>query len=205
MKRLNRGLLIILLIVLTNCGQKPDKLSIVDYDYYIEAGKLWLFVLEGEVDGVYSEALQQTLKPGRFLTVYQGAVSDNPIIDLEAQDIRPQLTRLSQNNLAAVKPWLITVGKMDDEEGIDVFVGAFYKTRYYPAETRPYFFKYDNRLIRKWTGSYLDAEAFAEAEFVDRDKDGYDELRVYEKVRGSETERQVSYYVLKGFSPYKIE
>lgn len=118
------------------------------------------------------------------------------------------LKKVVEWDFSKVKPWMITVGQMDEDDSLEVFIACYYETLFYKkADTRPYFFEYnDGELIKQWTGSYLNSLAFDHADFVDRDSDGFDELRVYERVieKGRYIDR-VSYYGIRGFYPYLME
>jgi len=176
-------------------------------------------------ESVYSPVLDKDLHIGNKVVVYEvfekivnTENSFNKNVD-EKKEIKPFeknsekngeriFMKIAEWDFSAVKPWVITVGQMDEDEPLEIFMGCYYETLYYnKADTRPYFFKYnDGVLVKQWTGSYLNSLAFHHAEFVDHDSDGFDELRVYERVKekGVYIDR-VNYYGIRGFYPYLME
>lgn len=145
-------------------------------------------------ESVYSPVLDKDLHIGNKVVVYEV--------------FEKIFKKIAEWDFSAVKPWMITVGQMDEDEPLEIFIGCYYETLYYnKADTRPYFFEYnDGVLVKQWTGSYLNSLAFHHAEFVDHDSDGFDELRVYERVKekGVYIDR-VNYYGIRGFYPYLKE
>ncbi len=182
---------------------------VVDWDVIDLGGERLLFTIEGNNDDVYSDVLARALPNGTTIRVYSIA-QDVSLDDLNSfDDGRLQSLKMNciyQNQMAVAHPWLITVGQSDADEHVEVFVGAFRATDYHKAETRPYFLEYRNGvLVRKWTGSRLNCEAFAAADYVDGDGDGRDELRVVECNRkDGKMVEAVAYYRLYGFTPHRF-
>lgn len=112
---------------------------------------------------------------------------------------------------AGVGPWCVAIGQMDEPQDIEIFIGAYRATRYFPEGPRPYFFTWNpeqKRLLRLWSGSYLDAPVFTAAKFEDIDGDGKQELRLEERQWLGETEhRYTTYYTYwrDSFQPVKVK
>ncbi len=114
-------------------------------------------------------------------------------------------------NFEGVGPWCIAMGQMDQQEDIEVFIGAYRATRYFPEGTRPYLFTWnfkEQQLNRLWSGSYFDAPIFLTAEFEDVDADGFQEIKLEErKWLGEEEFHYITYYTYqrKSFQPIKVK
>ncbi len=198
------------LLVLFAVGNQSDLGdTVISCDVINIADKQLVFTIEGVNEQVYSEYLQTFLKNGTTIKVYQVEgrrieLDERPIEPVRLNDLRLKL--IYQNEMTSAHPWLITVGQSDEDEHIEVFVGAFRATLCFPAETRPYFLEYrDGVLVRRWTGSYLNCQAFSDALYVDADGDGRDELKVVEHgLRNGKKYSEVAYYRLYGFMPYRL-
>ncbi len=135
--------LIVLISITSSQSDLVD--SVIACDVINYADQQLLFTIEGTNEPVYSEHLETYLDNGTTIRVYR---VDGHKFALDQRPIRPtqlmgrKLTLLYQNEMAGAHPWLITVGQSDDDEHIEVFVGAFRATLCFPAETRPYFLEY---------------------------------------------------------------
>ncbi len=205
-------ILVLSLMVGMSLGNVPFETAqpVIACDVINHDGKQLLFTVEGANDTVYSPHLKMHLKTGSVIKIYQIDAVDNFIEDTSVVDRarinQLDLTCIYQNEMRSAHPWLITVGQSDDDAHIEVFVGAFRATKYFSAETRPYFLEYRNGVIvRRWTGSRLNCVAFSDAEYVDYDGDGRDELKVVEHdFRNGKPYCQVGYYRLYGFIPQRL-
>lgn len=89
--------------------------------------------------------------------------------------------RVYTNNISVVKPWSISVGEMDGDKDIEIFIGAYRETEFYEEARRPFIFSWNGSFIyKKWTGSYLVENDFLNASLQDVNEDGIDELVAYE-------------------------
>ncbi len=186
------------------------KNMVVAWDVIELQDKQLLFTIEGINDTVFSPHLKSHLKTGTVIKIYQIDAERDYLDNANSVDsklIRQlQLPCIYQNKMRSAHPWLITVGQSDDDAHIEVFVGAFRATKYYSAETRPYFLEYrDGVIVRRWTGSRLNGIAFSDADYVDHDGDGRDELKVVEHdFRNGKPYSEISYYRLYGFTPHRL-
>ncbi len=193
--------------------QMTDQLqsdSVVAWDTIKLQDRQLLFTIEGVNDTVFSPHLEAYLKTGSVIKIYQIDSEQNYLDDALTVDSRlikqRNLPCIYQNEMRTAHPWLITVGQSDFDEHIEVFVGAFRATKYYNAETRPYFLEYrDGVLVRRWTGSRLNCIAFSDAQYIDYDGDGRAELKVVEHdIRNGKPYSEVGYYRLYGFIPHRL-
>ncbi|PID80216.1 MAG: hypothetical protein CSB19_00770 [Clostridiales bacterium] len=200
-----------LLFVFTQFTRSRDALDValIDWDFIAVDGDWLLFTIEGENDAVFSPVLDKTLQSGAFIRIYKvseriSAKALNAMDERRIKELKVQ--RIYQNDMSSAHPWMITAGQSDDDRHVELFVGAFRATKYRAAETRPYFLEYrDGVLVRRWTGTRLNCEAFSAAQYVDADGDGRDELRLVEcnRKNGNVIE-SVAYYRLYGFTPHRF-
>ncbi len=81
-----------------------------------------------------------------------------------------------ENDLSKIKPWSIEGGDLEGDGVLDLCIGAITETEFYPEEKRPFFFEWDGeKLVRKWTGSYLGFDTLETVSLQDVDGDGIDE------------------------------
>ncbi len=185
--------------------------DVVAWDTITLEDKQLLFTIEGDNNTVYSPHLKMQLKTGAVVKIYQIDSPENYLADAIEVDSalikQLKLPCIYQNEMRSAHPWLITVGQSDFDEHIEVFVGAFRATKYYSDETRPYFLEYrDGVLVRRWTGSMLNCIAFSDAQYLDYDGDGRDELKVVEhNIRNGKSISEVGYYRLYGFIPHRLD
>lgn len=230
MKMSNYPIVIIVLVALLIIGvavllvaNQPTR-DVVDYDIYLDAQYCWLFTIEETQPTVHSQLYDQTLIPGRYVRVYRQTFTHlnqaTQAAVLHYIDARHQravyqnveglidaMPLIYQNDMQGANPWLISVGQMDDDAGIEIFVGAYKATRYYPAETRPYFLEFrSGHIIRQWTGTYLNSQGFIDAVMYDTNGNGYAEVRLTErKLMGAQIIDCTSDYILQGFMPLSIK
>lgn len=99
------------------------------------------------VNSEYAEALARGYVPGGYLSLYQ--VGDIKISQIIREDLTP------------VNPWTLDLGDIEGDGELDIFVGAFRATDFYPMDPRPYMISYNGRyLYRKWTGSMIGYDIF---------------------------------------------
>jgi hypothetical protein len=128
-------------------------------------------VLHGErsshIDDIgYEAALEEGLLVGGFIRVYQmpDTLLESPIL-------------LYENDFTRVNPWSIDVGDFERDNMPELFIGCYRGTLFYEASRRPFIVTWDGeKIIRKWTGSYIGFDSFMTGEIKDINKDGYDEL-----------------------------
>lgn len=114
-------------------------------------------------------------------------------------------------DFTAVGPWTVAIGQMDEKPDLEVFVGCYRQTKFFPEGPRPYLFSWDSdksELLRLWTGSYLNAPIFLRANFEDYDGDGYEEIALLENSWQDDAEEKtfLSYYKYERnrFQPYMV-
>ncbi len=112
-----------------------------------------------------------------------------------------------ENDFSKVNPWTITAAQLDDDEAIEIFVGAYRPTEFYEDNTRPYFLEFkDDIIVRQWTGSYLDNYCFSSASFEDDDLDGKSVLKLEETILEKGTfKEQKGEFTIKGFHPIRLK
>ncbi|MCT4661842.1 MAG: hypothetical protein N4A40_08285 [Tissierellales bacterium] len=114
--------------------------------------------------------------------IYEGLEVGNWIRFYEYKEGKVKL--VYENDFTRVRPWMIDVGHIDDDDRDDVFVGVYKNTKVYPLAKRPFFFNWDGKkLTRKWTGSYFNINELMNVEFEDEDKDGIDEVKARERLK----------------------
>lgn len=74
---------------------------------------------------------------GKYLTVYQNN------------------KRIYKKNYEKIRPWAIDIGDLENDGILDVYIGAYRATDYYPLDKRPFFYEWREKMYQKWTGSYL--------------------------------------------------
>lgn len=114
-----------------------------------------------------------------------------------------EYTEIAEYDISQVNPWTVRLGEMDGDEELDIFIGAYRATEFYPEAKRPFLLTWNGEFIqKKWTGSYLNYKDFLTAEFRDINSDGKDELVVLE----GEEDRGYSYgaYIYAHHTLYPI-
>ncbi len=121
-------------------------------------------------------------------------------------DPRKGFRFIYETDLSLVKPWTISAGNVYGSKEMDVFIGAYFDSMYNGLGIRPYFMTYlkdKNKLVRKWTGSYMNRGSFQDAEFVRLAGREYDLLLVDEKIETANGGfDRYSYYSYYNFSPW---
>ncbi len=112
-----------------------------------------------------------------------------------------------ENDFSRVNPWAVTVAQLDDDEAIEIFVGAYRPTEFYKDNTRPYFLEFkDDVIVRQWTGSYLDHLCFSSASFEDDDLDGQSVLKLEETVlENGVLKEQKGEFTIVDFNPIRLK
>lgn len=105
------------------------------------------FLLDSPIDKVIFEDLTFTIEGRERL--YEGVVYGRDICVYENNK------RIYKRNYEKIRPWAIDLGDLEDDGILDVYIGAYRATDYYPLAKRPFFFEWQGKMIKKWTGSYL--------------------------------------------------
>lgn len=74
---------------------------------------------------------------GKYLSVYQEG------------------RRIYHKNYEKIRPWAIDIGDLENDGILDIYIGAYRATDYYPLDKRPFFFEWRDGMYQKWTGSYM--------------------------------------------------
>ena len=141
-------------------------------DYCFEPEAMLLFVLHeargDHKDMVgYEAAVAQGLRVGGFITVYKVEHNSND----------PILEERYTSDFTWVNPWQIDSGDFEGDGNLELFVACYRATEFYPVERRPFIVTWDGeKIIRKWTGSYIGDEKWLEGNIKDMNEDGKDEL-----------------------------
>ncbi len=141
----------------------------------------------------------------KFLTTKKGR-QDFFVASENINDVLDGMVKLYESDFSRVNPWVITVGQLDKDEAVELFVGAYRPTYFYEDNTRPYFIEYKNGLfVRQWTGSYLDNLCFHSAEFKDDNQDGISTLFLDETVlEKGELKEKKGEFTIQGFQPIRL-
>lgn len=142
---------------------------VLDSAEYTVGERMYRVAIEKPYQTKYlqNRLIDQSFSLGQEVVIYEKKTNARRWREIKRYDFRE------------VGPWCVAIGQMDDKEDIEVFVGAYRATRYYPDEPRPYLFSWDfenRKLLRLWTGSYLNAPVFLDAGFEDINGDGKEEL-----------------------------
>lgn len=143
--------------------------DVIDYTYDQEGQQL--FVLHGErsskVDRVgYQAALTDGLDVGGYLRIY----NLSPTID----DL-PSL--VYENDFTWVNPWSLDSGDFENDGGLELFMGCYRATDFYPPDRRPFVVTWDGEIItKKWTGSYIGLDDLISGRIEDMNGDDREEL-----------------------------
>ena len=197
-------LLITVLIVLFRLLAQKEVVAAAEYT---QDGMSYRVAIEGRADVRHwqgsgflaGRSLPQPFVLGREIVVYERPAAGGHWQEKKRYDF------------AGVGPWCVAMGQMDERKDIEVFIGAYRATRYFPEGPRPYFFTWDmeqQKLLRLWSGSYLDAPVFTAAAFEDMDGDGRQELKLDERQWLGETEyHYITYYTYwrSNFQPVKLK
>lgn len=182
----------------------PPK-EVIDFADYTANGRSYRVSLEGR--GEMKQWTGESLLEGRNIS-HQFQLAKELVIYEKAKNAGKWREK-KRYNYEGIGPWCVAIGQMDDKSDIEVFVGAYRATRYFPEGTRPYIFTWNHEkqeLLRLWTGSYFDSPLFIRAEFIDYDQDGYDEIKILETMWALEDcgKKYESYYGYsrKTFQPY---
>lgn len=166
--------------------------DVVDYSYNRQSSLL--FVLHEErsshTDMIgYKTALEEGLVVGGYIRVYEILWSSNPIT----------LDEIYENDFTWVNPWSLASGTLSADGGVDLFVACYRATEFYEADRRPFIVTWDGeKIIKRWTGSYIGNDGFLMGDFGDVDEDGIDELVL--TVRREDTHIVKRYYSWQTFS-----
>ena len=185
--------------------KSPAK-EILDMAEYHQDGISYRVTLEGKAETKYwkgagflaGKSLPEPFRLGKEIVIYEKPENSGRWEEKKRYDFE------------GVGPWCVAMAQMDEQEDIEIFFGAYRATDYFPEGPRPYFFTWDSKqqkLLRLWTGSYLDAPIFLDAEFEDFDGNGKWELKLQEIewVGESEFHYQTYYtYLRKLFVPKKL-
>lgn len=106
-----------------------------------------------------------------------------------------EVKRIYTSNLSTIHPFMIKTCDVDGDGIIEIFMGVYKKTPFYPIkENRPFFFNFlEGKLVKKWTGSKV-RHSFIDACFVDFEGKGRDFFAVLET--NNEGHRVALYYWL---------
>jgi len=179
------------------CYPKEGFIKYKDKKYYLvsEKDKMIIDIEVGDIDNNDKEDIliiegNKNSKYGDNLIIYEINFFFNEI----------HINEKYRNNLAPINPWTIKICDLDNDSELDIFIGAYKETTYYPGlENRPFFFNYkDNKLVKKWTGSKLRAP-FKDVCFGDLDGNGTDEFIVIEEVEDGKNIVSVYYWFGFGF------
>lgn len=179
----------------------------LDSAEYTQDGRSYRVTLEKKAERKYwqgssfleGKSLSEPFQLGKEIVIYEKAENARNWVEKKRYDFE------------GVGPWCVAIGQMDEYPDIEVFFGAYRATRYFPEGPRPYFFTWDfkeQKLLRLWTGSYLDAPIFLTAEFEDIDGDGRQELKLEEiEWLGSQEKHYTTHYTYKRkmFLPLKVK
>ncbi len=197
--------------------------DVIDCDFYYDevADKLYAFVIEDRLCTKRNTLVDKTYKCGKNVRIYSKNLDDSFTYDeisskskrmlafmhYDISNTLSDMKLIYEKDFSKVNPWTITVGQLDEDEAIELFVGAYRPTYFYDDAPRPYFMEYkDGVIVRQWTGSYLDNLGFVSAEMVDDDLDGISEVLIGEIVAGKNAVSiQESRFSIRGFTPYRIE
>ena len=109
-----------------------------------------------------------------------------------------------ENNFLKVYPWEIEVGDIDGDNKMDVYIGTMTKTRFYEWAKRPFFFSWENnKLVKKWTGSYIGFNQLESIQLLDYNGDDVDEIKLF--ARDENDEDIIEWYRWSTFGFYKIK
>ncbi len=229
--------IIIIASTLLGLSKPKHVASIIDYDYYIGKDHLWLFCLEEEAGKINLKDFDQTIQTGKVIRVYKknikkveksilNEIKENKLYRTKqnlfesdfinnnfinktfiCNEPRRNMKFVYENDISITKPWSLSVGKIDKNSDINIFVGAYYKPVYQPLDTRPYFLNYNrtnNIISRVWTGSYLNMNtSFIKARFVKLKNANLDLLLVKEyHRRDKQNPLKYSYYTYSSFAPW---
>lgn len=155
--------------------------DVIDYSYDTKSDLL--FVLHEErseqTDMIgYNKALEEGLTIGGYIRVYEIDRSDHQIA----------LEQVYENDFTWVNPWSLASGQLSHDGGVDLFVACYRATEFYDADRRPFIVTWDGeKIIKRWTGSYIGNDSFLTGDFEDGDEDGLDELVLTVKRRDGRT------------------
>lgn len=222
MNLIGKKFIFIFLIVflLVSC-KNISNYRVIDYDFYLSEDALYAFILEGEGVVKHNDLVDKDYYCAKNFRVFKKLITGKEITKKEISDkfkrqqifasegIEKTLSSMKEiysKDFSKVNPWTISVAQLDDDEEIEVFVGAYRPTDFYGDDPRPYFFEYkDEVLIRQWTGSYLDNQGFSSAYFLDEDFDGISTLIVDEIfLEGKTVITKKGEFTINGFLPYRI-
>lgn len=185
---------------------QPPGGQVVDLAQYRENGRTYRVTIEGR--GEEKRWQGRGILAGRALNhvFYLG----KEVVIYEKEEPGGRWQEKKRYDFEGVGPWSLALGQMDDKPDIEVFIGAYRATRYFPEGPRPYIFSWDfekQELVRLWTGSYLGAPIFLQADMVDRDGDGYMEIKVREvDWQGGQERHYETYYTYlrRHFQPIRV-
>lgn len=186
-------------VVAAFLGGKP-KTEILVRSEYEQNGKRLLIQLEGKGEVKYRREGGENY---RYLLAKELVVYQKGRFSLWWQEKK-------RYDFESVGAWTVAIGQMDEKPDIEVFVGCYRQTAFFPEGTRPYLFSWDDEkgeLLRLWTGSYLNAPIFLKADFEDYDGDGYEEIALLERGwHADKDETFLSYYKYdrNRFQPYMV-
>lgn len=151
------------------------------YKKYFYKTKVLDLIVDYKKEVIDGETTLFVIKASKKNQLVDGIVYGNSI-QLYKIKSSTQVELLYENDIGIVKPWAIDAGDIDGDGILEIYIGAYGETAFYPKAKRPFFFSWkDNKLFRKWTGSYLSCNTLVSLALEDIDQDQIDEVIAFEE------------------------